>query len=338
MLDKTEYDLFLQEVSDLIVTVRKKAFKTLTKHQIAMYYELGRLIVKNQESNGWGKKIVENLSKDLQQRFGGIKGFSPQNLWFMRQFHLEYKGHYEMLELAKSVPWGHNLLIIRKTSAGAEREYYLRSTAEYAWTRAVLTNQIKGKAFEKHVLDPKQTNFDAVLPSHFSAQAYEALRSEYNLDFLGISGPVHEKELEAKLIEKVRDLILALGYGFCFIGNQYRLKLGDKEFFVDLMFYHRILKCLVAIELKMVEFEPEFAGKMNFYLEVIDDQLKQKDDRPSIGIILCPEKDDIVVEYALRVNNKPIGVAEYQLTKELPKQLEGVLPSAEEINSRLKEN
>lgn len=168
-----------------------------------------------------------------------------------------------------------------------------------------------------------------------SEQANEALKSNYNLDFLGISKPVLERELENRLVENIRDLLMELGYGFCFIGNQYRLLLNNKEYFIDLLFYHRILKCLVAVELKVVGFEPEFAGKMNFYLEVLDDTIKQADDNPSIGIILCPEKDSIEVEYALRTSNKPIGVSDYKLTHQLPEQLKGKIPSKEEIKKLL---
>ena len=207
--------------------------------------------------------------------------------------------------------------------------YYLKSTADFGWARSVLLNQILANAYQNHLLNPKHNNFERVLPSHLAEQANEALKSEYNLDFLGITGPVHERELENRLIERIRDLIMELGYGFCFIGSQYRLKLSTKEYRVNLLFYHRILKCLVVIDLKTVEFGPTFAGKMSFYIELIDEQLKQENDNPSIGIILCPEKDDIEVEYALRVSHKPVGVAKYKLTNTLPEQLEGKLPSPE---------
>lgn len=203
------------------------------------------------------------------------------------------------------------------------------------WSRAILLNQIKAKAYEYHIINPKQHNFNQTLPIHLSEQATEALKSEYNLDFLGITQPILERELENRLIENIRDLLMELGYGFCFIGNQYRIKLNEKEYFIDLLFYHRILKCLIAVELKVVGFEVEFAGKMNFYLEVLDNEVKQTDDNPSIGIILCPEKDDIEVEYALRTSTKPIGVAEYKLTHELPEQLKGKIPSKDEIKRML---
>jgi len=227
-------------------------------------------------------------------------------------------------------------LIISKVTTEEERRYYLESTIKMAWSRAVLLNQIKANAYGYHLSNPKQHNFENALPIHLAEQASEALKSEYNLDFLGITKPVSERALENQLIENIRDLLMELGYGFCFIGNQYRIKLREKEYFLDLLFYHRILKCLVAVDLKVVEFEPEFVGKMNFCLEVLDDTVREHDDNPSIGIILCPEKDDLEVEYALRASNKPIGVAEYRLTHQLPDKLKGKIPTKEEIIQSLK--
>jgi predicted nuclease of restriction endonuclease-like (RecB) superfamily len=253
----------------------------------------------------------------------------------MRQFYLEYENEPELLELALKIPWGQNMLIIHQLKNKKERKYYLQATDQLGWSRAVLLNQIKANAFQHHLIDKKMSNFEKALPVHLSEQANEALKSEYNLDFLGITKPVLEKELENRLIENIRDLLLELGYGFSFIGNQYRLKLNQKEYAIDLLFYHRILKCLVAIELKTVEFEPEFAGKMNFYLELLDEQEKQPDDNPSIGIILCPIKDNIEVEYALRSSNKPIGVSEYKLTHRLPEKLKGKVPTSKELKQML---
>lgn len=253
----------------------------------------------------------------------------------MRQFYLEYKDESVLLDLAVKIPWGQNLLIMHKIKDKEEREYYLNATDKLAWSRAVLLNQIKANAYKRHLLNPKQSNFEKALPVHLSEQANEAMKSEYNLDFLGITKPMLERELENKLVENVRDLLLELGYGFTFIKNQYRLKLNQKEYFIDLLFYHRFLKCLIAIELKTVEFQPEFAGKMNFYLELLDEQEKQTDDNPSIGIILCPTKDNIEVEYSLRSNTKPIGVSEYKLTNNLPSNLKGKVPTAKELKQML---
>ena len=225
--------------------------------------------------------------------------------------------------------------ILHKIKNDEEKKYYLIATDKLAWSRAVLINQIKADAYKRQLLDKKLHNFDRTLPAHLSEQANEALKSEYNLDFLGITKPILERELENRLVEKIRDLLLELGYGFSFIGNQYKLKLNNKEYAIDLLFYNRILKCLVAIELKTVEFEPEFAGKMNFYLELLDAEEKLPDDNPSIGIILCPEKDNLEVEFALRPSNKPIGVSEYNLTKKLPKKLIGKIPTSDELKQML---
>jgi len=335
MSDLIAYNNFLVEVINTINSTKYEAYKALNKHHIEQNFNLGKTIVINQEKNNWGKSIVETLSKDINKVIDGNKGYSPQNLWRMRQFYLEYREKPELFEIAQKIPWGQNLLVLHKIKDGLEKEYYLTSTNNLGWSRAVLLNQIKANAYQHHLLNPKQSNFKKALPVHLSEQANEAMKSEYNLDFLGITNPILERELENKLVENVRDLLLELGYGFSFIANQYRLKLNQKEYFIDLLFYHRFLKCLVAIELKTVEFEPEFAGKMNFYLELLDKQEKQADDNPSIGIILCPIKDNLEVEYSLRTSPKPIGVSEYKLTQELPTKLKGKVPTAKELKQML---
>jgi len=334
-VEKITYKKLFDEVLATINLSRINAYKAINHQLIALNFELGRIIVENQSKHNWGKSIVDNLSKDISRVIDGKKGYSPQNLWNMRQFYLEYKDDKELLETTHKIPWGHNILIIQKIKNRYERKYYLEQTASMAWSRSVLLNQIKAEAYQRHLVVPKQNNFNKALPIHLSEQANEALKSEYNLDFLGVTSPILERELENRLIENIRDLIMELGYGFCFIGNQYRLKLNKKEYFIDLLFYHRILKCLVAIELKAVEFEPEFAGKMNFYLELLDDQLKTEDDNPTIGIILCPEKDNLEVEYALRTSSKPIGVSSYKLIQELPNDLKGKVPTSEQLKQML---
>ncbi len=329
------YQNFLTQVIETINSARYKAYKAVNKYNIEQNFELGRIIVENQQKNNWGKSIVDTLSKDINKFVDGIKGYSPGNLWRMRQFYLEYKDEPELLELTFKIPWGQNLEIMHKIKDRNERRYYFTATDKLAWSRAVLINQIKADAYVHYLSDPKLNNFEKALPVHLAEQANEALKSGYNLDFLGVTKPTLEKELENRLVEKIRDFLLELGYGFSFIGNQYRLKLNQKEYFIDLLFYHRFLKCLVAIELKAVGFEPEFAGKMNFYLELLDEQEKQLDDNPSIGIILCPSKDDLEVEYALRTTSKPIGVSEYRLTKSLPTKFKGKMPTSEELKQML---
>jgi len=331
----TAYNNLFQEIIETINSSRYKAYKSLNRFHMGQNFEIGRIIVQSQQKNEWGESIVDTLSKDINKQIDGVKGYSSQNLWRMRQFYLAYKDNEDMLELALKVPWGQNMLIIQQLKNEEERKYYLQATDQLGWSRAVLLNQIKANAYEHHLTNKKFSNFEKALPSHLSEQANEALKSEYNLDFLGIAKPVHERELENRLIENIRDLLLELGYGFTFIGNQYRIALNQKEYFIDLLFYHRFLKCLVAIELKTVEFEPEFAGKMNFYLELLDEKEKQPDDNPSIGIILCPTKDNIEVEYSLRSANKPIGVSEYKLTDKLPEQLKGQVPTSKELKQML---
>lgn len=336
IIDPTKYNEFFTEILQEIQSARYRAQVAINKELIHSYFNIGKIIVKRQSENSWGKSIVEKLSNDINKSIDGVKGYSSQNLWYMRQFFMEYNTKPELLVLASQIPWSHNLQILSKIKNDEEKLYYLEATKFFGWSRAVLLNQILANAYLVQKKMPKQSNFQKTLPEHLSEQANESLKSVYNLDFLGISEPVLERTLENKLIQKIRDFLMELGYGFCFIGSQYKLKLGKKEYFIDLLFYHRYLKCLIAIELKTVEFEPEFAGKMNFYLELLDEQQKQPEDNPSIGLILCPQKDHLEVEYALRIQNKPIGVAEYRLTKELPDSLKGKLPSVEDLEMKIK--
>jgi len=236
-----------------------------------------------------------------------------------------------MRRLVAEIPWGHHRFILDKVSDPAARIYYLHATARFGWSRNVLLNQIKGRAFERSRREGKAHNFPAALPAHLAEQAEEALKSSYNLELLGLGRAVRERELEDRLVERLRDFILELGYGFCFVGRQHRLALGKKEYFVDLLFYHRFLKTLVAIDLKVGPFEPEFTGKMDFYLNLLNDRERAPGDRPSIGIILCAEKDNLEVEYALRTKGNPIGVAEYHLQPSLPAEFRGKLPTARQL-------
>ena len=240
-------------------------------------------------------------------------------------------------ELLAQVPWWHHVELLAKVKAPAARLFYLRATAQFGWSRAVLLNQIKAQAFERAKSEKKTHNFAVALPEHFAEQADEMLKSRYNLEFLGLARPMRERELEDKLIGRLQHFILELGYGFCFVGRQYRLALGQKEYFVDLLFYHRFLKTLVAFDLKVTAFEPEFAGKMDFYLNLLNEKERAPDDRPSIGIILCAEKDDVEIEFALKSKTNPIGVAEYQLQSKLPAEFRGKLPTAKQLADVVRE-
>ncbi|MBT9311321.1 PDDEXK nuclease domain-containing protein [Leptothoe kymatousa] len=320
------YQDFLRAIKSQVVQSRVGAARAVNRSLIEFYWSFGQLIVERQEALGWGKAVVERLSADLKQEFPEIKGFSPQNLWLIRQFYTEYQQTPNLQQLVGEIPWGHNILIMQRIKDEAARHYYLEATARLGWTRNVLLNQIKAGAYEVSLQD-KSHNFKAVLPEYLAEQAEETLKSQYSLEFLGISQAVHERELERNLIARLKDFLIELGYGFCFIGNQYRLALGDNEYFLDLLFYHRFLKCLVAIELKTGRFRPEYAGKMDFYLEVLNDQERAPDDNPTIGIILCAEKDRLEVEFSLKSKANPIGVATYQLYPEVPEEYKGMLPT-----------
>lgn len=341
--ETSDYQGFLQEVVSLVQKHRILAIRQVQSAANELYWNIGELILARQEQYNWGKSVVERLSIDLTENVGKGVSWSPRNLWFMRQLVSEYTNMKQpvselqkLKQLVSEVPWGQNILIIQKVKDYKARIFYLEATARNHYSRAVLLHQIKANAYQKYLLNPAQHNFGMTLPEHLIEQTSESIKSVYSLDFLDINKPVLERELEVTMVDKVKRLMMELGYGFCFIGNQYRLVLGEKEYFVDLMFYHRILKCLVAVELKVTEFEPEYVGKLDFYLQLIDEQLKQPDDNPSIGILLVPGKDSLEVEYALRISTKPIGVAQYTLAKELPEHLTGKLPTTEDFK-RIKE-
>jgi len=233
-------------------------------------------------------------------------------------------------------PWGQNILILQKVKDKKEQEYYLKSTANYGWSRVILLNQIKGNAYKFHLVNNKPNNFEKTLPELLAEQADETIKSVYNLEFLDMAKRIHERKLENLLIENIKKFLIELGYGFCFIGNQYELKGNKKDYYVDLLFFHRRLSCLVAIEIKTDEYKAEYAGKMQLYLNLLDQQVKMEGENQSIGIILCAEKDDFEVEYSIGSFDKPIGVAEYRLIKELPDNYKGKLPSPDELRSEMK--
>jgi predicted nuclease of restriction endonuclease-like (RecB) superfamily len=356
------YNEFLSDVATAVQQHRVQAIQSVQTISNQLYWNIGELIIKKQLEFGWGKSVILLLSRDLPQLIGEGVSWSPRNLQFMKQLVAEYSNvnhagsqlentnvkqlashlekanvkqpvsHLEYVKkLVLNTPWRHNILILQKVKEPKARVFYLEQTIKNKYSSSVLLHQIKANAYEHYTTKPSQHNFAKALPEHFQEQARESIKSVYSLDFLDINKPVTERDLENTMVENVKRLMLELGYGFCFIGNQYRLSLGDKDYFIDLLFYHRILKCLVAVELKVVEFEPEFVGKLDFYLQLMDEQLKQSDDQPSIGILLVPEKNHLEVEYTLRNANNPIGVAEYILSKQLPKELIGKLPTAEEF-------
>jgi len=259
-----------------------------------------------------------------------------QNLWYMRQFYLAYKDEPKLQQAVGEIPWGQNLLILSKLKDTKARQYYIETTKEMGWSRKVLLNQIKSDAYQRHTSTHKQHNFKETLPAHLAEQATDTMKDVYVLDMLNITEPVLEADLERRMVQKIKSVMLELGYGFAFIGNQYRIAAEGREYFIDLLFFNRRLKSLVALELKTGKFKPEYAGKMNFYLNLLNEYVREKDENPAIGVILCADKDNFEVEFALRDIAKPVGIAEYQLVRDLPKVLEGKMPNATELEDKIR--
>ena len=332
----SEYQNFLAKATEQIFQTRVRAVQSVNKEAMALYWWLGEHIVRHQEQLNWGKSVVEQLSKDLRGKFPDAKfGFSPQNLWYMRQLYLEYKDQPNLQRLVGEIPWGQNLLVMAKTKDPDERLYYLTETRSQGWSRVTLEAQIRSNTYKRHRLGDKQHNFEVTLPKHLAEQAEQSLKDIYVFDMLGIAEPVLELEIERRMVERIKDVILELGYGFSFIGNQYRIPTPNSEYFIDLLFYHRKLQSLVAIELKRSKFKPEYAGKMNFYLNLLDEFVKETHENPSIGIILCGEHNKFDVEYALRGIDKPMGVAGFQLTREIPEKLRDALPDPKKLEEKI---
>jgi len=331
-----DYLVFLNDVKTEIRSARIKVARAANRQLIQLYWWLGKSIAEKQEKLGWGKSVVEQLAKDLQRSFEGRSGFSTQNLWYMRQFYIEYQHDVDLQQLVGEIPWGQNLVIMSKVKDKTAREYYLKATLEMGWSRNVLLHQVKSQAYERHRLANKQHNFHKALPEHLAEQADQAMKDVYMLDMLGIEKPILELELEKRMVSKIKDVMMELGYGFAFIGNQYRIVANGKEYFIDLLFSNRRLNSLVAIELKVGQFQPEYAGKMNFYLNLLDDYVREPGENPSIGIILCTERDYFEVEYALRGLDKPVGVSEYLLTRELPDELKNKLPDPKQLENEIR--
>lgn len=330
---KTDYSDFLIQVKERIRKAQYEALRAVNKELINLYWDIGSMIVEKQKEFGWGKSVVENLAKDLQKEYAGIKGFSSANIWRMRNFYVQYSGNEKLAPLVREISWAKNIAIMEKCRDEQEKEFYIKMTRKFGWTKDVLINQIENKSYEKYLLN--QTNFDKTLPEKYRAQAKLAVKDDYTFDFLEFGEEHSEKELEKALTEKVKHFLTEMGSYFCFVGSQHRIEIGDEEFFIDLLLYHRKLKSLVAIELKIGDFKPEYAGKMQFYLSALDDKIKLDDENPSIGIIVCKGKNRTIVEYALKDVKKPIGVSTYKITKELPRNLSKYLPSKEELSRRL---
>ena len=281
------------------------------------------------QKSSWGDAVVKKLSQDLQKTFPGMRGFSTRSLWRMRDFFLSYKDDPKLSGLSECLNWTHNVIILEKCSDPLEREYYLRMSIRNGWSKRSLENFIRGKTYQSMLTN--QTNFEDHLPKELAYEAKTVVRDEYTFDFLELTSDHTEKELETAILAKIQLFLREMGGVLSFVGSQYHLEIGGEDFFVDLVLYHRRLKALVAIELKRGKFIPEYVGKMQFYLAALDKKSRFDYDNPSIGIILCKEKNKTIVEFALKESKKPIGIAGYSVTRKLPKNLEHELPSADQI-------
>jgi predicted nuclease of restriction endonuclease-like (RecB) superfamily len=306
----------------------------VNRELVTLYWQIGREILDRQQRQGWGAGVVDRLARDLKAAFPDMRGFSPRNLKYMRSLAQAWPDAEFVQQPAAQLPWFHLCTLLDKIKDPEQRSWYAGKTLEHGWSRQVLTMQIEAGAYTR--AGSAVTNFRETLPPQQSDLARDALKDPYIFDFLGLTEDAQERDIERALTRHITRFLLELGAGFAFVGRQYRLDVGGDEFFIDLLFYHLKLRCYVVVELKTTPFRPEYAGQLNFYLSAIDAQVKAPDDQPTIGLLLCKEKNRLVAEYALRGVAKPMGVAEYQLLRQVPKSLGTTLPSIDQIEAELR--
>ncbi len=333
-----DYQVWLNAIKQRVQSARLCTALAANRELVLFYWELGAQIAEKQAQSIWGDKLIPQLSKDLQQAFPELKGLSASNLKYCLRFHQFYSppaiGSGESLapfgqQPVDQIPWGHNILIFTKSQNQAEAGFYITQTIQQGWSRDVLALQLKSNLYAR--AGKAVTNFSRTLPSPQSDLAQQTLKDPYTFDFMAMTAPYNERDVERQLTQHITQFLLELGKGFAFIGRQYHLEIADNDYYIDLLFYHVTLKCYVVVELKNRKFIPEYAGKLNFYLSAVDSLLKRDDDQPTIGLLLCRDKNNIEVEFALRDMNKPMGVSEYTLVETLPDNLKGALPTVEEI-------
>ncbi len=328
-IDPQSYSAFVSDLKHKIAEARHRASLSVNRELIMLYWTIGRDILARQEREGWGAKVIDRLADDLRHAFPEMTGLSSRNLKYMRALADAWPDGEFVQRVVAQLPWGHNVSLLDSVKAPEERAWYARQAIEHGWTRPVLVHQIESNLFVRQ--GSALTNFARTLPAAQSELAQQILKDPYTFDFLSLGPEMLERDLERGLIEHLRAMILELGKGFAFVGSQYHVQVGGQDYYLDLLFYHLRLRCFVVIELKIEDFKPEFAGKMNFYLSAVDDQLRHENDQPTIGIILCKGRNEVIVEYALRDSSKPMGIAQYQLSPALPAQLQRELPTVEDF-------
>lgn len=332
LMNSGEYLAIVEQVKREIKTAQYQASVHVNTELILLYHSIGTVI---NEHKAWGNKFIENLAADIRREFPASKGYSVRNLKYMAKFAQTYPDREFVQQVVAQIPWGHNLVLVDKVSEPEERRWYLATCQKNGWSRSVLIHQIESGLYQRQVLADKVSNFERRLPSPQSELAVQTMKDPYIFDFIPFQEDMVERDIEQALVRDVTKLLLELGTGFAFLGNQYHLNVGGDDFYIDLLFYNLNLRCYVVIELKAGEFKPEYAGQLNFYLSAVDGILKQEQDNPSIGLLLCKSKNDLVAEYSLKDMSKPIGVSAYQVTSNLPEELGKQLPSIEDIQKRI---
>lgn len=330
-----DYPEVLESLKKRVHAARMRATLATNSELVGLYIEIGREIINRQEQVGWGQGIINQLAKDLRQAFPEVKGFSPRNLLYMKQVAAVFGARPILQQVAAKLPWGHLLMLIDKLSAENERAWYGLQAIEHGWSRTILQMQIETRLHERQAGSVKISNFQNHLPEPQSDMAISILKDPYIFDFLSVGKEAHERDIERELVHHITDFLLELGAGFAYVGKQVPLTVGDSDFYLDLLFYHIKLHCYVVIELKAGAYKPEYAGKLNFYLSAVDDLLRGEHDNHTIGLMLCKGKDRFIAEYSLRNINKPMAIADYNLTRAIPESLKGALPTIEEIEAEL---
>ena len=332
LMNSNEYLATIEQVKQEIKAAQYKAAVHVNTELIMLYHSIGCVI---NAHKSWGNKFIENLAQDIKLEFPKTTGYSVRNLKYMAKFAATYPDSEFVQQVVAQIPWGHNVVLLDKVSDADERNWYIEACRKNGWSRNVLVHQIESGLYQRQALAEKISNFENRLPSPQSELAVQTMKDPYIFDFIPFKGDMVERDIERALVQDVTKLLLELGTGFAFLGNQYHLNVGGDDFYIDLLFYNLNLRCYVVIELKTGEFKPEYAGQLNFYLSAVDGILKKEADNPSIGLLICKRKNDLVAEYSLKDMSKPIGVSEYKITSTLPEELEQQLPSVEDLQKRI---
>ena len=332
LLNSSEYLNTVESIKQEIRAAQYRASVSVNRELLLLYHTIGNTINAHKT---WGSKFIESLSADIKLAFPDASGYSVRNLKYMAKFALAYPDEEFVQQPVAQIPWGHNTVLLDKLSSPEERLWYAEKVIENGWSRNVLIHQIEGGLYQRQAIASKITNFEARLPASQSELALQTMKDPYLFDFIPLKENMLERDIEQALVKDVTKLLLELGTGFAFLGNQYHLNVGGDDFYIDLLFYNLSLRCYVVIELKTGEFKPEYAGQLNFYLSAVDGLLKKEQDHPSIGLLLCKSKNDLVAEYSLKDMSKPIGVSAYRITSCLPEEFEKQLPSVEDLQKRI---